>query len=246
MRRFLLRWLVYLGYAGLLGGLFVITAYLSFSSFVRRGAMAAPDLVGLPLADAGAMLDRAGLRMRRLEGEDRFDEKVPAGHVVQQDPSAGRPVKQGGRVRVTLSKGHELVQVPDLAGQSVRAAQAELAVSGLAMGSAARVFLAGGEPGAVVLQAPLAGTAVSPTTAVDVLVVSEDRASTFVMPDLVAHHAEPVRRYLEGRGFHFGSIKYEPYDGVEEGVILRHTPLAGYPLRRSDSITLVVATHQDG
>jgi beta-lactam-binding protein with PASTA domain len=209
MRRFLLRWLVYLGYAGLLGGLFVITAYLSFSSFVRRGAMAAPDLVGLPLVDAGAMLDRAGLRMRRLEGEDRYDEKVPA-------------------------------------GQSVRAAQAELAVSGLAMGSAARVFWAGGEPGAVVMQAPLAGAAVSPTTAVDVLVVSEDRASTFVMPDLVAQHAEPVRRYLEGRGFHFGSIKFEPYYGVEEGVILRHTPLAGYPLRRSDSITLVVATHQDG
>jgi serine/threonine-protein kinase len=246
MGRRLLRWLVYLGYAGLLGVVFVLTSYLSFSGFVRRGAMPAPDLVGLPLADAGDMLDRAGLRMRRLEGEDRYDEKIAAGHVVQQDPAAGRPVKHGGRVRVTLSKGHELVQVPDLSGQTVRAAQAELAVSGLAMGSSARVYWAGGEPGAVVMQAPPAGASVSPTTAVDVLVVSEDRASTFVMPDLVARHAEPVRRYLEGRGFHFGSIKYEPYDGVEEGVILRHTPLAGHPLRRSDSITLVVATHEDG
>ena len=126
------------------------------------------------------------------------------------------------------------------------AAQAQLGVSGLAMGSAARVYWAGGEAGTVVLQSPPAGASVSPTTPVDVLVVSEDRESTFVMPDLVAHRADPVRRYLEGRGFHFGSIKYEPYDGVEEGVILRHTPLAGHPLRRSDSITLVVATHEDG
>jgi serine/threonine-protein kinase len=246
MGRRILRWLSYLVYAGLLFVVLGLASYLSFSSFVRRGAMPVPDLVGLPLEQASEMLDRASLRMRRVESEDRFDERVPAGQVVQQDPAAGRAVKQGGRVRVILSKGHELVQVPDLVTRTVRSAQAQLAVSGLSLGSAARVYWVGGEPGTVVRQSPPAGTSVSPTTPVDVLVVGEDRASTFVMPDLVAQRAEPVRRYLEGRGFQFGSIKREPYDGVEEGVILRHTPLAGHPLRRSDSITLVVATHEDG
>ncbi|HUP22499.1 MAG TPA: PASTA domain-containing protein [Thermoanaerobaculia bacterium] len=246
MGRRLLRWLLYLCYAGLLFAVLGLASYLSFSAFVRGGAMPVPDIVGLPLEEASAMLDRAGLRMRRVETEDRFDEKVPAEHVVQQDPSAGSAVKQGGRVRVILSRGHELVQVPDLAGQTVRAAQAQLAVSGLSLGRVARVFWTGGEPGTVALQAPLAGASVSPTASVDVVVSIEDRGSTYVMPDLVARHAEAVRRHLESRGFRFGSIKYEPYDGVEEGVILRHTPLAGYPLRRSDSITLVVATHEDG
>jgi serine/threonine-protein kinase len=246
MGRRLLRLALYLGYAGVLFVVLGLSSYLSFSAFVRRGAMAAPDVVGLTLDEAREMLERGGLRMRRVEGEERFDEKVPAGHVVQQDPAAGQAVKQGGRVRVILSKGHELVQVPDLVGQTLRAAQAQLAVAGLAMGVSARVFWAGVDPGTVALQSPPAGTSVSPTTRIDVLVVSEDPESTYVMPDLVARHAEPVRRYLESRGFQFGSVKYEPYDGVEEGVILRHTPLAGHPLRRSDSITLVVATHEDG
>ena len=78
-----------------------------------------------------------------------------------------------------------------------------------------------------------------------VLVAADDPDDTFVMPDLVDRPAELVRPLFEGRGFRFGSIKYEPYEGVEPGTVLRHTPLAGHPLRRRDAISLVVATTPD-
>jgi hypothetical protein len=41
-------------------------------------------------------------------------------------------------------------------------------------------------------------------------------------------------------------VKYEPYEGIEAGVVLRQYPLAGHPLRRHDVISLVVAAPAEG
>ena len=62
------------------------------------------------------------------------------------------------------------------------------------------------------------------------------------MPDLVYRRYEAVRQSLQAGGFRFGSVTFEPYEGVAEGTILRQQPLPGHPLRRSDAISLVVAS----
>jgi serine/threonine-protein kinase len=245
MARRLLRWLLVLGYLGLLTAVLGLTASASFSRFVRRGAIPAPDLVGLPLAEASTSLEESGLVMRRAEDKDRYDEEIAAEHVVQQDPRAGGFVKQGGKVEVVLSRGPQVVTVPDVTAQSVQAAQAALVASGLVVGERIRVRWPGGVPGTVVRQQPPAATGAARGSAVDLLVSIDDPQRTYVMPDLVYRRAEAVRAALERRGFRFGSVKYENYEGVEEGVILRHTPLPGHPLRPSDSITLVVAVRDD-
>ena len=41
-----------------------------------------------------------------------------------------------------------------------------------------------------------------------------------------------------------GTVKFEPYEGILDGTILRQTPLPGHPLRRRDVISLVVAASQ--
>mgnify|MGYP003477662428 CR=1 FL=1 len=69
-------------------------------------------------------------------------------------------------------------------------------------------------------------------------------ADTFIMPDLVYRRYEPVRRYFEGGGFRLGAVKFEPYEGISDGTILRQNPLPGHPLRRRDVISLVVAATQ--
>ncbi len=51
-----------------------------------------------------------------------------------------------------------------------------------------------------------------------------------------------MRPYFERLGFKFGNVKFERYEGVSAGVILRQFPLPGHPVSRDDSISLVVAT----
>ncbi|MYA08473.1 MAG: PASTA domain-containing protein [Holophagales bacterium] len=234
------RGVLFAAYGGLLVALLGASSYLALSNFVRSGVIAVPDVVGLEQSQAEAGLATAGLALQRVE-DDRYDEAVPAGHVLRQDPPAGSAVKEGSGVVVYLSRGRELVETPDLSGQVLQTAQVSLTASGLQMGRSRSVFAESGEPGTVVRQDPPAGSPIDPSSQVDLMVSLANPGAMYVMPDLIDLPEEPVRDFFETRGFRLGRVKYEPYEGVPAGIILRQYPLPGHPLRQSDSIALVVA-----
>lgn len=234
------------GFLLVLAGISGLCAYLAFGFSVRRGGVPAPDVLGMTLEESGALVETAGLRLRHRENEDRFDEATPVGRILQQDPSPGSSMKRGGVVSVVLSRGQQLVTAPDLRGKAMQAVQTELAAAGLLPGRTTRVYWPEGEPNTVVAQEPAAGTEISRGAEVEMLVAIGDPSAVYVMPDLVYRRAAEVRERFERAGFRFGSVKYEPYEGVEEGTVLRHTPLPGHPLRRHDAITMVVATRVPG
>jgi serine/threonine-protein kinase len=238
-----IRWLAWLAYAGVLSVVFVVTAYVSFSFFVRSGVTAVPDLQGAAIADAEARVRDQGLRIEWSE-EARYDESTPVGHLMRQEPRSGSLVKRGSLVKATASLGRQVVVVPDVSERALQAAQVILAAEGLSLGKVANVFSRGGLPGTVVTQAPPAGVTVARGGAVDLYLNLDDRASVFLMPDLVYRGYAVVRRYFERRGMRLGSVKFESYEGIAPGVILRQHPLPGHPLRKSDVISLVV-THEE-
>jgi serine/threonine-protein kinase len=238
--RWLLRALVRLAYVAVVCVLFVAAAYVGFSLFVRRGVTPVPSVVGLDLETASLRLADQGLRGRHVEGADRFAEQVPAGRVLEQSPGAGRIAKRGGMVELVLSRGSRVVSVPDLVGTALPAAQVTLTVAGLGVGALSQVY-AEAPAGSVVAQEPAAGTEVGPGTAVRLFLAAEGRREIYVMPDLVDRDYVQVRAFLDRHGFRLGSIKYEPYEGVSENLVLRQFPLPGHPLRRGEPISLVVA-----
>jgi len=221
-------------------GVFVISAYLTFSFWVRRGATPVPALAGKSLDGAREILAANGLALRRADA-GRFSTTVEQGAVIESRPAAGALVKRGSEVEVVLSLGSQRVQLPDLTGKALAAARLTLEGENLNLGSTLSVFSLRGPAGSVVGQDPAAGTEVPGGTPVTLLVALNSSPLAWVMPDLVSRRYEPVRALLEARGFHFGSVRYEPYEGVAAGTILRQSPLPGHPLRREASISLVVA-----
>jgi serine/threonine-protein kinase len=236
-----LAWLGWLGGVLSLLVLFVVSAYLAFGLFVRRGVTPVPELAGLTPTDAGALLADSGLEMEIDEAARRYDDEVAAGLVLHQKPGARSLVKRGSAVRVALSMGPEEAEVPELSGLALAAAQVMLSDAGLALGRLLSVYRLVGEPGTVVDQSPAAGEVVGYATPVDLYVGEQSHAETYVMPDLVYRDYDVVRWYFERRGFQLGGVKPEPYEGVAAGVILRQFPLAGHPLTRDDVISLVIA-----
>jgi serine/threonine-protein kinase len=238
----LLRGLGLVAYALVLLVAFVLAAYTSFSLFVRSGVTTVPALKGLTREEAAAQLTDQGLALRKINEEGRYDDKVPAGRVVQQSPDARTLVKRGSGVLLILSKGPQRVEVPTLAGRSLPAAQAALSGSGLALGKILGAFAPGKDAGAVLEQDPDSGASVAPSTPVDLLLAMAAPSERFIMPDLIYRDYEVVRPFFESRGFRVGSVKYERYEGVAAGSILRQFPLPGHPLTRGDAVSLVVAT----
>lgn len=230
-----------LGYLGLLGAVFALVSYFAFSQFVRRGVTPTPDLYGLGEEEAEALLADQGLSLV-FSQEERFDEKVAAGHVLIQRPRAGTLVKRGVSVGVIMSRGPQRIAVPAVIGDALQAAQVSLTAAGLTLGRTISVYSQQGAPGTVVAQQPEGGSRVEPDAAIDLFLALENRSETYLMPDLFNRNLDDVRRYFERRGFRLGRVSYETYDGVAPGTVLRQYPLAGHPLHRGDVIALGVVT----
>ncbi|MFN7942509.1 MAG: PASTA domain-containing protein [Thermoanaerobaculia bacterium] len=246
MARRLLALLGRLAFLGLLVVVFAVSAYVAFSLFVRRGVTSVPELAGLTEDEARALLVEQGLNARRSAVGTSYSESVAAGRVLSSQPRAGSFVKRGSTVDLTLSQGAQRLPVPDLGGQALAAAQVTLAGEGLGLGRVLSVMSSRGAPGTVIEQTPAAGADVPAGTAIDVLVALDATPETFVMPDLVYRRFAPVEQYFSQGGFRVGPVKYEPYEGIGDGVILRQQPLPGHPLRRHDSIALVVSVGPGG
>ena len=234
-------WLVY---GAALVAVFTIVGYFSFSLFVRSGVTSVPDLVGSPEADVDGLLADHGLRLRRQHNSDRFDEEIPAGHVLEQSPDSGGLMKRGAAVEVVVSLGPERLTVPGVEGKALQAAQVTLTSAGLGIGRIVNVYSHGVLPGTVVEQAPVSEALVGRGTTVTLFLSAASRADSYIMPDLAYRNLEVVRHFFERRGFRLGSIKFEPYEGFAPGVILRQYPLPGHLLGRQDVISLVVTTNE--
>ncbi|MFE0445036.1 Stk1 family PASTA domain-containing Ser/Thr kinase [Streptomyces fungicidicus] len=87
-----------------------------------------PDVTGEDLEDARADLEEAGLKVKIAP--ERVNSEHDAGQVARQNPGEGRQVAEGDTVTLTLSKGPEMVEVPDVVGDSVDDARSRLEGAG--------------------------------------------------------------------------------------------------------------------
>ncbi|NGO13008.1 Stk1 family PASTA domain-containing Ser/Thr kinase [Streptomyces sp. HC44] len=87
-----------------------------------------PDVTGDDLADARQELEDAGLKVKIAPKQ--INSEFDAGQVAQQSPPAERQLGTGDTVTLTISKGPEQVEVPDVVGDKVDDAKRELEGAG--------------------------------------------------------------------------------------------------------------------
>ncbi|MFJ6831289.1 Stk1 family PASTA domain-containing Ser/Thr kinase [Streptomyces sp. NPDC091209] len=96
---------------------------------VSKGApVELPDVTGSSVEDATAQLEGAGLKVRIAAQQVNSD--FDKGQVAEQTPGAGHEAATGDTVTLTVSKGPEMVEVPDVVGDSVDDAKTALEDAG--------------------------------------------------------------------------------------------------------------------
>jgi len=118
--------------------------------------VAVPDQSGKSFDDASAALTALGFTVARA---DDFNATVASGKVIGTDPASGQAAPRASQITVHVSKGPETVKVPNLVGQSLDAATAQLQAAGFVVDTQSYL------PGRVVrAQDPAAGTTVNKGT----------------------------------------------------------------------------------
>ena len=92
-----------------------------------------PDVVGMSLTDATEVFGEEGIEIE-IAGEEPTPDR-PEGTVLTQTPAAGSMVKKGRRIKLIISAGQEMVNVPSMVGFSQRQAELRLKEAGLKSGS---------------------------------------------------------------------------------------------------------------
>ncbi|MFE7899507.1 Stk1 family PASTA domain-containing Ser/Thr kinase [Streptomyces sp. NPDC057424] len=88
-----------------------------------------PDVTGSDEADARSELQDAGLKVK-IATERVNSSEYDRGQVVRQTPKSGGRAAEGDTVTLTLSKGPEMIEVPDVVGDSVDDARQALEAAG--------------------------------------------------------------------------------------------------------------------
>lgn len=225
----------------LLGGALLLT-YVLFAAASMRLALKTrevevPPLAGQTVNDARALLTQRGLNLRVEEGL-RVDPKVPADHVLAQEPQAGIRTRRERSVKVWVSAGSRASVIPSLIGESERTAHLRVEQEGLQLVAESEVRSADFAAGTVVAQTPAAKTRGSE---VSLLVNRGERGMTYVMPDLIGVNGDRASDLLRARGFRVAVVGDHPYPGVPAGIVLRQNPQAGFQISPGETISLEIS-----
>ncbi len=219
---------------------FFLAAILT-SQFIKRGEIVSiPDLTGKTLAEARTDLARVKLSLQKkgVQFSDRFDR----GRVVLQEPPARSRIRVNKAVKVTLSGGSEMADVPGLVGRSLEAASRLLSDAGLQKGLISQIHTSQYAAGRIISQdPPPSPLKVKRNTPVNFLVSRGDIEPKYIMPDLIGKKALPAIARLNALGFKVADVRYSYYPGLDSGVIIRQFPTHGFGVAKRNLIALEVS-----
>lgn len=198
-----------------------------------------PGVVGLEQAAAETKIDEAGLG---VEVEQVYSDSVEPGVVVSTDPKPGGRILPGDDVTLTVSRGPEVYDVPDLAGLTVEEAEEALAEVRMVLGRQVLRWSETVPKGQVVRSNPAFGSKESMALPVDtaVSVVVSKGKQPIKVGDWVGRDAEKLEKSLEAKGLQVEVTDTEFSDDVPEGRVISHTPKSGI-VHKGDEIGLVVS-----
>ena len=215
------------------GILVVLVAGIVAWLLTRPGSVTVPNVTGLTSEVAVTRLEGIG-----LDAEiDPVPNLAARNTVLEQDPVPQTVVDEGSTVRLSVSTGPALVEIPDVSGLTEKEARKRLTDQGLLVS----VVKKGSETvpkNTVIGTEPVAGTEISVGSTVKLQISS---GSTQVeIPNLVGMLAEEALSTLEAKGL--SGTLVERDSSAPAGQVVSQSPSAGSKIKKGSQVTLFVSS----
>ena len=212
------------------------TVLIIFSEGPGEGTV--PDVVGLLNATARNRVEAAGFEVKMTS---EFSDEVDEGRVIRTSPPAGTETNRGELVTLVVSKGADLVEVPDVLGRSQGSAEAELDQAGffadVDTGSSTAT------EGTVFEQQPSAGSTAQRGSSVTI-VVSEG-PGTVTVPDVLGKDRDEAAGQLNGLGLDVEIDEITTDDPKNDDRVIDQFPRAGTQANPGQTVTIRVGVYEE-
>ena len=170
--------------------------------------------------------------------ENRYDEEIPKGKIIQSIPEGGGKVDAGGSVKLIISKGPERYTIPAVKGLTPEAAQAVITKSPLTVGTITEVFNSDIPKGFVISSTPIAGTSVKRDATVD-LIVSKG-IEQVALASYLGKSGEQALNELTQAGFNV-EAGYAFSETVPELAVISQNPAGGATANKGGKVSILIS-----
>jgi len=182
----------------------LVSALTAMRFAIHAREVPIPDLVGKAPAEARRIAELEGFQFA-LERQ-YFSARIPEGRVLSQVPPAGTQIRRGWQIRVATSLGPQRVEIPNLLGESARAAEINILRRGLDIGSTAEIPLPGATADQVVAQSPSPSANSISAPRISLLMAEPSPPQAFVMPSFVGQTLGGAAATLRDAGLRTGNV----------------------------------------
>ncbi|WP_415947825.1 Stk1 family PASTA domain-containing Ser/Thr kinase [Streptomyces sp. KLOTTS4A1] len=225
-----------------IAGILVLVGAILIGKVVFAGdggdndAISVPNFVGQTLDAAKKQAANVGLE---LESTNKPCENQPKGQICSQDPAVNTEAEKGDTVNVVVSEGAPKVAVPNVLGDDVDEARAELEGEDYGFNvKIERKETSTAEPGEVLKTDPKFGEEVEKGSDITLTVAEEKKQ--IPVPDVMDQQLDQARKALEDKGFRV-KVQQQPRSDVPENQVVAQTPQAPTEIDRGSEVTLTVA-----
>ncbi|MGW3357890.1 Stk1 family PASTA domain-containing Ser/Thr kinase [Streptomyces bungoensis] len=192
-----------------------------------------PQLLSKTQPQAKARLEAAGLHVKRVRLE--YSDTVRRGTVIDTDPKPGARIRDNDAVTLVISRGPEIVKVPDLQGVPLAKARERLKAAGLEPGMVNRDFSDGVDRGSVIATTPGAGTRRHAGSAIALTV---SKGSPVDVPDVTGEDLDTARQDLQDAGLKVTVDPQQVNSDYDKGQVAQQTPAGANRAAQGDTVTL--------
>jgi serine/threonine-protein kinase len=181
--------------------------------------VSAPNVAGLTLERASLRAEELGLV---LVPDLKFDEVVEEGLVISQVEPPGAKLAQGSALHVMVSRGSNMVIMPDVINKTSEEAASILDEHGIGL-SEVTEFSETVVAGHVISQEPAPGEKMDPDTVATLFVSLGPAIKTAIVPNMVEMTESEAIEALQSRGIAVGLSTRAPHDTIPSGRIISQT-----------------------
>jgi beta-lactam-binding protein with PASTA domain len=182
----------------------LVSALTAMRLAIHGQEVAVPSVIGLSPSDAERVA--AGLGLQIEIERQYYSPQIAEGRIMSQLPLPGTKVRRGWQLRVAQSLGPIRVVIPDVTGQSRRAAELNVKRRGLELTSTAELQMAALPEEQVVAQSPPANASQVAAPKISLLITASSPVDAYVMPSFVGQPLGSASRTLQDAGFKLGNV----------------------------------------
>lgn len=199
----------------------MISALTAMQLAIHGREVSIPPLVGMTPFEAEHVAAASGLQV--VVERQFYSPEIPEGRIMTQVPAPGTKVRRGWPIRVAQSLGPQRVAIPDVTGESERAAELNLKRRGLDVGFISQLNLPEVPEDQVASQNPPASASGISAPKINLLVSAGPEPASYVMPSLIGQPLGSASLTLQDAGMKVGKVSMVAPPGADQ----QQMPVAG-------------------